>query len=223
MRGREAVLSGELVQWNDERGFGFIAGSDGKRYFVHISSIGRIANRPHMGDLVAFAPGIGRDGRPAAQNVAIRGANPRPTAAALRRGLPVERAPLDWRLPLALLLAGLVVAANLLGRLPWELTLAYSAMGVLSFGLYGMDKSFAEAQKWRVSERTLLAVDFCLGIIGGLIGQALFRHKTRKRSYIGTTLLIALVHLLWIGGFASGLIRSADLQNLAALLVTPGG
>lgn len=40
------MLSGELVQWNDERGFGFIAGGDGKRYFVHISSIDRIANRP---------------------------------------------------------------------------------------------------------------------------------------------------------------------------------
>ncbi|QYO76891.1 cold-shock protein [Devosia salina] len=42
--------TGQLVQWNDERGFGFIEGSDGGRHFVHISAIGRICHAtPHWG------------------------------------------------------------------------------------------------------------------------------------------------------------------------------
>ena len=93
--------SGELVQWNDARGFGFIAGDDGVRYFVHISSIARIINRPRAGDRVRFSPVYDRQGRPNARAVAINGANPRPTRETLQRGLPVEKPPLDWRMPLA--------------------------------------------------------------------------------------------------------------------------
>ncbi len=217
------MLSGELVQWNDERGFGFIAGGDGKRYFAHISSIGRIANRPRVGDSVTFMTGIGRDGRPDARNVSIRGANPRASHEVLQRGLPAERRRLDWRLPVALLLAGLVLITSLLGKLPLAVALAYGVMSALSFGLYRMDKSFAEARQWRISEVMLLSTDFCLGIVGGLVGQALFRHKTRKPSYVTTTLLIACVHLLWLGGLASGLIHVENLQDLPATFMSMGG
>jgi len=213
------MLSGELVQWNDERGFGFIAGGDGRRYFVHISSIGRIANRPRVGDSVIFLAGIGRDGRPEAKNVSIRGANPRANKEVLQRVLTVERRRLDWRLPVALLLAGLVLVASLLDKLPLAVALAYGAMSALSFSLYRMDKSFAEARQWRISEVMLLATDLYLGIIGGLVGQALFRHKTRKPSYVATTVLIACVHLLWLGGLASGLIRVEDLLDLPTVLM----
>ncbi|NGP16769.1 cold-shock protein [Devosia aurantiaca] len=69
-------LSGELVQWNDERGFGFIAGDDGVRYFVHITSIARIVNRPRAGDRVTFTSSKDREGRLQAMMVAIAGAIP---------------------------------------------------------------------------------------------------------------------------------------------------
>jgi len=125
---------------------------------------------------------------------------------------------LDWRLPVALLLVGLLVAANVLGRLPLEVSLAYLCMGSVSLLLYRLDKGFAEAGTWRISEVTLLAIDLGLGIIGGLLGQALFRHKTRKPGYIGTTLLIAFVHVLWIGGIGFGLIHLGGLQDLVSAL-----
>lgn len=208
------MLAGELVQWNDERGFGFIAGDDGKRYFVHVSSIGRMVNRPRAGDWVSFAPGIGRDGRPAAINVKINGANPRATRAVLRRGLAPLPRKSDWRLPLALLLAISIFVATVLGRMPWEVSLAYAGMGLVSFILYSLDKNRAKTGQWRVSEVTLLGVDLCLGLIGGLLAQALLRHKTRKPGYVATTLVIALVHLLWLAGFVTGLIRIEDLQSL---------
>lgn len=217
------MLSGELVQWNDERGFGFIAGGDGRRYFVHISNIGRIANRPRVGDSVTFLAAIGRDGRPDAKNVLIRGANPPATREVLQRGLPVERRRIDWRLPVALLLAGLVFLTTVLDRLHLAVALAYGVMSALSFGLYRMDKCFAEARQWRISEMMLLGTDLCLGIIGGLVGQALFRHKTRKPSYVATTVLITCVHMLWLGGLVSGLIRVEDLSDLPAVFMPISG
>jgi uncharacterized membrane protein YsdA (DUF1294 family)/cold shock CspA family protein len=207
---------GELVQWNDSRGFGFIVTDDNQRYFVHISKIGRIATRPRAGDLVSFTSGIGKDGRLEARSVSILGANPKPSFAHTRRGLET-RASLGWRFYLALLLVGLLFVGLFFDQLPWPLAGAYAAMGLFSFLAYGRDKQFAEGGQWRISEVTLLGLDLCFGVVGGLLGQDIFRHKTRKPGYVATTLLISAVHLLWIAGFAFGLIRPevfAELGNI---------
>lgn len=209
---------GELVQWNDSRGFGFIVTDDGRRFFVHISKIGRIATRPRAGDLVSFAPGIGRDGRLEARSVSILGANSKPTFAQTRRGTET-RASLGWRFYLAIMLVALVFIGIFLDHLPWPLAGAYAVMGAISFLAYGRDKQFAESGQWRISEVTLLGVDLGFGAIGGLLGQEVFRHKTRKPGYVATTALISAVHFLWIAGFAFGLIHPdlfAELRNIAA-------
>lgn len=41
----------KIVQWNDEKGFGF-AEANGIKYFVHISAFGPIARRPRIGDTI---------------------------------------------------------------------------------------------------------------------------------------------------------------------------
>lgn len=47
--------TGEIIKWNDERGFGFVKSRDIKfELFVHISSFGRDARRPKVGDLIKF-------------------------------------------------------------------------------------------------------------------------------------------------------------------------
>lgn len=207
------MLHGELVQWNDERGFGFIEADDGKRYFVHISRIGRIATRPRAGDLVSFSSATGRDGRMEARSVSIRGANPKPTMAQLRRGTEVSTR-FGWRLLLAVLLAALIVVGVAVGNLPVLLGGLYAGLGLASYLAYGRDKQFAESGQWRISEVTLLGLDLCFGVVGGLLGQELFRHKTRKPGYVATTLLIAGVHLLWVAGFAFGFISPEALAEL---------
>ena len=210
---------GELVQWNDSRGFGFIRATDGQRYFVHISNVGRIATRPREGDLVSFAAGKSRDGRLEARSVSIQGANPKPSAEALRRGVEPS-VNIGWRFILAGLLAFALMAGALLGHVPWLFTGLYAGMGLISLLLYGTDKRFAEQRKWRISEATLLGIDLCFGIMGGLIGQQVYRHKTRKQAYVATTLLITGVHLLWLGGLALGFIDPAALANIFPDLVS---
>jgi uncharacterized membrane protein YsdA (DUF1294 family)/cold shock CspA family protein len=210
------VQRGELVQWNDTRGFGFIITDQGERYFVHISNIGRIATRPRDGDLVSFRPGKSKDGRLEAKSVSILGANPKPSLAQLRRGTETKTS-LGWRFYLAIGMMLLLFVGLFLGHLPWPLAVLYLAMGVVSFFAYGRDKKFAEGGQWRTSEVTLLGIDLGFGIFGGLLGQEVFRHKTRKTEYVATTLLISVVHLLWLAGFAFGLIGPevfAELRNI---------
>lgn len=209
---------GELAQWNDSRGFGFIVTAKGERYFVHISNISRIATRPRDGDLVSFGPGKSKDGRLEAKSVAILGANPKPTLAQLRRGTeePVRH---TWRLPIAGLFAAVIVLGLALGHLPWLLAGLYVIVGLLSFAAYASDKRFAESGQWRISEVTLLGLDLCFGIVGGLLGQEVFCHKTRKEGYVGTTMLLVGVHLLWPLGFATGFIRAEELSGLVTDLV----
>lgn len=204
---------GELVQWNDARGFGFIEAEDGRKYFVHISNIGRIATRPRMGDTLTFIPGAGRDGRLEAQSATILGANPKPDLSRMRRGVGTPMRP-GWRLPIAVVVLVLILGNLALDRLAWPLALAYAVMGMIAFIAYRNDKRSAESGHWRTSEVTLLGLDLCFGICGGLLGQEIFRHKTRKAGYVATTALICGVHLLWLGGLSLGLIEADEVSAL---------
>lgn len=92
-----------------------------------------------------------------------------------------------------ILLAAII--ATLLGRVPLWVPVAYVMLGLVSFGVYGFDKRAARRGDWRVTETSLHGIDLIGGIAGGLLGQALFRHKTRKVDFAGATGAIALAHL----------------------------
>ncbi len=58
--------------------------------------------------------------------------------------------------------------------------IALVGMSLLTFILYGVDKSKAKRGARRISERTLLCCSFfLLGAVGGLLGMEVFRHKTK--------------------------------------------
>jgi uncharacterized membrane protein YsdA (DUF1294 family)/cold shock CspA family protein len=209
------VQSGHLIRWDDERGFGFIEAQDGRQHFVHISAIGHAAGRPRLGDKVTFATAPSKNGRTEATRVRIlRGdTSPAPAPAAVPR--PVERLgpKLDWRMPMAGLLALLLAIGTFQGAVPPLVAMAYCVMSGLSMLAYRLDKEFAARQQWRLSEEIMQGLDLLLGIIGGLLGQAVYRHKTRKSAYLVSTLLIAGVHVIWLGGLASGVIDATALTD----------
>jgi cold shock CspA family protein len=61
---------GRVADWNDDRGFGFVAPNDGgSRLFLHISELTDRSTRPSEGVLVTYEIGKSADGRPRAQAV----------------------------------------------------------------------------------------------------------------------------------------------------------
>ena len=111
--------------------------------------------------------------------------------------------------------AGLVLvgalAAVLLNMAPLWVLAAYLMLGVVSFGVYGFDKRAARRGEWRVAEASLHWIDAIGGIAGGLIGQVVFRHKTRKEGFVAITALIAVAHIVALALLVAGLWRVPEL------------
>jgi len=77
-------------------------------------------------------------------------------------------------------------------------------MSVVAFALYGRDKAAARQGSWRTPELTLHLISLVGGWPGALIGQRVFRHKTRKqpfRAIFWFTVVANLVALLWLLGW----------------------
>jgi uncharacterized membrane protein YsdA (DUF1294 family)/cold shock CspA family protein len=198
-------ISGELVQWNNKGGYGFVRDGTGRDYYVHISKIAA-GSRPRVGDQMTFETSTGRKGRPSAIEVTIA----QPTAAArpttLRPQSPagLSRYKLGLRTTAATLMTLLILWAIGTDRAPEWIGLLYGAMGLGSALLYRFDKLYALTGKYRVSEMNLHVVDLSFGIIGGLAAQEVYRHKTIKPRFVATTWAIALLHTLGLAALAFG-------------------
>ena len=75
-----------------------------------------------------------------------------------------------------------------------------AAINIVTFLVFGFDKSFARSGSWRVRERTLLILTLCGGTPAALFAMQSFRHKTQKTSF---NLLLALILLVQLAGIMS--------------------
>lgn len=65
---------GELVRWNDERGFGFIKlPSSAENVFIHITVLKDMPRRPVIGDIIYFQVERGEDSKARAKSASIEG------------------------------------------------------------------------------------------------------------------------------------------------------
>ncbi len=58
------------------------------------------------------------------------------------------------------------------------------SVNIITFIIYGIDKALAKAQKYRISEATLLMFAFIFGSVGALLGMLVFHHKTKKKKFL---------------------------------------
>ncbi len=78
---------------------------------------------------------------------------------------------------------------------------ACAVLSVTSFVMYGWDKAAARRGSRRVPEATLHLVSLAGGWPGGLVGQRVFRHKTRKqpfRAVFWCTAVTSLAVFAWL-------------------------
>ena len=76
----------------------------------------------------------------------------------------------------------------------WVL-LILTAVNLLAFALYGVDKVKAKKGAWRIPEATLLLVAFLGGSVGALLGMEVFRHKTRHAKFRILVPLFLILHI----------------------------
>lgn len=200
--------SGELVQWNNKGGFGFVRDGAGHDFYLHISKV--VGERPRIGDKVEFGIASGRNGRPAAIDARVLETQ-RPIVASLPEALSspptMSRFKLGLRVGAATMMTLLILWAIGTDNAPLWLGLLYAVMGVASAAQYRFDKIYALTNRWRVSESNLHIVDLSFGIIGGLSAQEFYRHKTVKPRFVATTWAIALFHTLLLAAVSFGWLR----------------
>lgn len=189
---------GKVQDWNDDRGYGFIAPLDpaegGGRTFFHIRDYRQQGRRPEPGELVKYVADRQADGRWKATQV-MRAAQPVRKAGALPRkpDNPYSGSHDLVRVAMVLGYACLLDWAIRRQLLPFEFVFVPAIMGTLTFMAYAADKHAAQSGRWRIPETNLHLLELLCGWPGALFAQRVLRHKSRKPGYrIAFWMMVAL-------------------------------
>lgn len=197
--------NGTIINWNDEKGFGFIAPNDGTGdVFLHFRSVTDRARRPQVGDRVEYD--LDRDGqqRLRAARAILRpsnGAAPPSKSRDRHHDSGVLRFILILLLPANTL--GAVCVAARFEYVPHWVAYLYVGLSAITAIAYAIDKFRAVKGKWRIAEGTLQLFAMAGGWPGAFAAQRILRHKNRKLSFQVTYWIIVASHLAFWGWFAA--------------------
>ncbi|MEQ3696133.1 MAG: cold shock and DUF1294 domain-containing protein [Pseudomonadales bacterium] len=202
---------GSILDWNDDKGFGFISSpSFESKVFFHIKSVKQRNRRPSVGDSVVFQTLKDTQGRNNAVVVSLLNstsdntvATPRSSAkvrpanakAASRRPSYINRSratgksskakrggsPLGW---LLFICYWVVLSAVAMMNPTLFLPLVYlAAISVVTYLVYALDKRAARNNQYRVSESHLHFLSLIGGWSGALVARYRLRHKSIKTEF----------------------------------------
>ena len=194
-------VAGRIVEWNDDRGFGFVLPNGGdKKRFIHAKAFSALNRRPEVGDSVAFIPALDERGRPTAEeirfNVAARVTEPE-----------TRKSSTAWRAVLGLVALACLGYAWQFRGLATTLATALIIANAFSLVMYSYDKNAATAHRQRTPEATLHLWALLGGWPGALIAQHVLRHKSRKASFQRVFWLTVIVNVglgVWLAKSAQG-------------------
>jgi uncharacterized membrane protein YsdA (DUF1294 family)/cold shock CspA family protein len=166
---------GEITDWKNDRGFGFITPKGGgEKIFVHIRSFINRQQRPVGNEIVTYELKTDSNGRKRAESVAFFGeCVPQATAFGLS----------NVSLILAIAFFVFVSGSVFAGKLPFAVLGFYFVASTVAFVAYALDQSAARNNQWRTPESTLHLFALIGGWPGALAAQNLLRHKTKKQSF----------------------------------------
>ena len=174
-------LAGDLVEWNDERGYGFLlCGSN--RIFVHRREFSERRKTIEKGDRLRFQAGVDERGRPCAKDVEHAGYGGRLSLTAIT-------------VCLGLLILPAVALERLFSSWLWAGGYLVGINALTAF-FYWADKWKAKQGAWRVPEKFLHLLELLGGWPAGFLLQRLLRHKTAKWSYQIVFWIIVFVYQL---------------------------
>jgi uncharacterized membrane protein YsdA (DUF1294 family)/cold shock CspA family protein len=193
---RKLRFQGKLINWNDDKGFGFVEpNGGGARSFVHIKSFQTRSKRPVEGDLIVYEQVNEARGKCKAVNVSLvrdrksRAAKPKRSN------------------KLGSLILGIfclvLISLTLLKLLPIEVLYFYAGASTLTFIVYAYDKSSAKNRRWRTPEGHLHLLALLGGWPGAFYAQNKLRHKSSKKEFkkvYWLTVVINICAFVWLIG-----------------------
>lgn len=172
---------GEIVHWNDEKGYGFIRSSkDQPNIFFHISHYAYHHRRPKKGENVAFLLQPHPEHKPTAVRVVAQGHED-----TLYKSEAHDQQTNKPYLAEASVYAILnLLFYIILSTISIPITIASFIISILTFMLYSLDKHASLQNSQRVPEASLHIAALLGGWPGALIARPLLRHKTSKNRFI---------------------------------------
>lgn len=89
---------------------------------------------------------------------------------------------------------------------PLLVAIAFAALNLWTFAVYGYDKTQSRRGGGRVPERRLLTLAAIGGSPAALLARRLFRHKTRKQPFVNHLRAILCLQCLILAGAACWVI-----------------
>lgn len=193
------VLNGEIISWDDDKGYGFIRTARKQTVFFHISAFHYTAQRPQTGQQVSFYCNRSANGEPQKAMKVVLGGH----EASLFSDLPYDYHEINpnMRQFLCYGLGGTVYLLAV-GYFSAKLAVFYLLASAAAFWLYRSDKQTAVIRSGqntgylgRVPEKKLHQIGLIGGWPGALLARGVFNHKTGKASFIRVFWLTAAANI----------------------------
>jgi len=195
---------GRLIEWFDEKGFGFIQPNDESkdRVFLHIKDFAQKGPRPIQGCALEYIVQLDGQGRYKAKQVTYLKASQ--TTKASKKSKPVKSSTQSQLQPMQILCIGYIITLAILtvtGLLSGMVLLFVSVINIMTYWFYAQDKEAAQLGSRRVPENTLHIFSFLGGWPAAWLAQQRLRHKTQKqpfRQIYFCTILFNILLILWL-------------------------
>jgi len=182
-------LQGKVINWNDDKGFGFVEpNGGGVRAFVHIKAFNSTSRRPVDGELIIYELVSESGNRYKATNIKFARDNNKEKVKSHERNINKSGKPKNYILSsifTVLFCIGLVLAV-FSRKLPFFIGFVYLLISLITVLVYAKDKYSAQTDRWRTPEATLHFLSLIGGWPGALVAQKILRHKTSKSEFIST-------------------------------------
>jgi len=189
-------LQGKVLNWNDDKGFGFVEPSGGgERVFVHIKDFKPRPRRPINGDVIIFDLVRENNNRYKAINVKFARDD---KSLNIRKNVNSSS---TFGIYFILIFCGVLLASIYSGKLPIIFAALYVSISLVTFIVYAIDKSAAKNGRWRTQENTLHILSLIGGWPGAFFAQNKLRHKSSKKEFKSVykaTVLLNLGTLIWL-------------------------
>ncbi|MDQ8936099.1 DUF1294 domain-containing protein [Acinetobacter rudis] len=191
---------GRLVEWHDEKGYGFIQPNDRNkaRVFLHIKDFSKPGPRPIVGCGLDYQVTVDGQGRyRAIQAIYVKAAQMQNNV--IDHTNVIKAQPLQLKSPMVILIVAYILMISLLsaiGLLPALLPMLLILINMICYWFYSQDKEAAQLGNRRVPEQTLHVLAFLGGWPAAWLAQQKLRHKTQKSSFLKIYRLTIIFHIL---------------------------